>query len=210
VADKPRLLDLFCGGGGAAMGYALAGFEVVGVDNRPQPHYPFEFHLADALTFPLAGFDAYHASPPCQKFSSMSRLTNHEHPDLIPPTRQRLRATGRPYVIENVEGAPLLEPWLLCGTMFGLEVRRHRLFEVNFPLTLTSPCNCLRGNREGRLIAFRSGKPAPGRRRPPRDVESEYRTAMGVPWLPVKVARQAIPPAYTEWVGSCLRVELRG
>jgi DNA (cytosine-5)-methyltransferase 1 len=125
---RPRIADLFCKAGGAGMGYYRAGFDVVGVDIEPQPRYPFEFVQADALTFDLDGFDAYHASPPCQGFSAMKRATKVEHADLLTPTRARLLATGRPFVLENVEGAPLHEPWKLCGTQFGLKTRRHRLF----------------------------------------------------------------------------------
>src|SRR4030042_2837765 len=130
--NKPRLLDLFCGAGGAAMGYHRAGFEVVGVDIKPQPHYPFEFHQADALTFPLDEFDAYHASPPCQAFTKYKNLRKDlpsRYPNLIPSTRRRLTDTDKPFVIENVEGSPLINPIVLCGSMFGLDVRRHRLFE---------------------------------------------------------------------------------
>src|SRR5690554_2039294 len=123
--SKPRLLDLFSCAGGAGVGYARSGFDVVGVDNKPQKHYPFEFHQDDALRY-LAEhweeFDAIHASPPCQVYSA----TKHahagagNHPDLLEPTREAVRATGLPYVIENVEGAPLLDPLTLCGSEFGL------------------------------------------------------------------------------------------
>ena len=116
----PRLLDLFCGAGGAGMGYHRAGFEVVGVDIKPQPRYPFEFHQADALTFVAEygdRFDAVHASPPCQRFSDLAKRNGNadEWPDLIEPLRPILRMIGRPYVIENVEGAPLRDPAMLCG-----------------------------------------------------------------------------------------------
>src|SRR5262245_41316846 len=118
-ALMPRLADLFCGAGGAGMGYHRLGFEVVGVDIKPQPNYPFEFHQADALTFPLEGFDAVHASPPCQHASALSVMANAgEYPDLIPPTRERLIASGLPYVIENVVGAVLIGPFTLCGASF--------------------------------------------------------------------------------------------
>ena len=150
---KPKLLDLYCGAGGAAMGYYRAGFEVVGVDIKPQPHYPFDFHQADALEFSLYGFDAYHASPPCQKHSVMTKGRWQDrldsHPDLIKPTRERLILTGKPYTIENVEGSrrELITPVKLCGTMLGLEtlegnqLRRHRYFECNEFWLLVPPCN---------------------------------------------------------------------
>lgn len=122
---KPKLLDLFCGAGGAAMGYHRAGFEVTGIDINPQPHYPFKFIQADAMTYPLGGFDCYHASPPCQRYSILTRGLHQDrienYPDLIAPIRDRLLHTGKPYVIENVEGARklLINPVKLCGTMFG-------------------------------------------------------------------------------------------
>ena len=125
--SKPRLLDLFSGAGGAAMGYHRAGFEVVGVDIKPQPHYPFEFHQADALTFPLDGFDAIHASPPCQAYSTMTRKPS-DHPDLYAPTRSRLVATGLPYVIENVIGAPYTHGFVLCGSMFETDKTAEWVF----------------------------------------------------------------------------------
>ena len=132
----PTLLDLFCGGGGAGMGYHRAGWAVTGVDIEPQPHYPFQFIQADAMTFDLRGYDAIHASPPCQAFSSLKSMWNaKEHANLIDATRERLRQNGTPYVIENVPGAPLTRLVVLCGTMFDLgtttaELRRHRTFEV--------------------------------------------------------------------------------
>ena len=139
---KPRLLDLFCGAGGAAMGYHRAGFEVVGVDIKPQKNYPFEFHQGDALTYPLEGFDAYHASPPCQGYSIMRHLPwlkGKEYPLLIDATRQSLLSTGRYYIIENVDGSRYrkelpegLKAGYLCGGMFGLPFYRHRRFETNF------------------------------------------------------------------------------
>ena len=135
-----RALDLFCCAGGAAKGLDQAGFEVVGVDIKPQPRYPFEFHQADALAFPTEGFDFIWASPPCQAHTSMKSMHNAKpHLDLIPETRAKLQASGIPYVIENVVGAPLIDPFMLCGTMFGLgvedaELRRHRIFESSFPI----------------------------------------------------------------------------
>ncbi len=138
---KPRLLDLFSGAGGAAMGYHRAGFEVVGVDIAPQPHYPFEFIQGDALLYlqavpwlrDLSRFDAIHASPPCQAYSQASaqwdsRLGADRHPDLLPEVRMLLEATGLPWVIENVPSSPMSNYVVLCGSSFGLGVRRHRWF----------------------------------------------------------------------------------
>ena len=142
-----RLLDLFCGAGGAAMGYHRAGFdEIVGVDIDPQPNYPFEFVQADAMTYPLEGFDVIHASPPCRAYSVMKSLNpDRKHVDLVASIRERLRASGAIYVIENVPGAPLETVAVLCGSMFGLHssrgyLRRHRLFESNI-LLLAPGCN---------------------------------------------------------------------
>ena len=140
MSSTYRLLDLFCCAGGAAKGYSDAGFEVVGVDINPQPNYPFEFIQADVLNMDigfLQDFDAIHASPPCQSYSDLAKRNRNAdaHPRLIEPVREMLDKSGRPYVIENVEGAPLQNPIVLCGTMFkGLRVIRHRLFEANFPL----------------------------------------------------------------------------
>lgn len=223
--NRPRLLDLFCGAGGCAMGYHRAGFDVTGVDREPQPNYPFEFVQTDAvellrlliaesycwqsiMTSPsLADFAAIHASPPCQGFSAMNRAVRSQHPNLIDPIRRLLIEAGRPYSIENVEGAPLQWPTvMLCGTMFGLRVRRHRVFELRgFPLLLTPDCSCRNGVVDGRLIGHRcGGKVAPGRRRPPAATEADRRDAIGVPWMTGKEARQAIPPAYTEYLGRSL------
>lgn len=209
--DGPRLLDLFCGAGGCSVGYRRAGFtEIVGVDVKPQPRYPFAFVQDDALKYLAAHggeFDAIHASPPCQLFSSMNRAVRNEHPDLVGPVRAMLVALGRPYAIENVEGAPLLPPcFVLCGTMFGLRCRRHRVFEVRpTTLALTPGCTCRNGVVTGRLVGHRvGGKVAPGRTKPPPATEADRRAAIGVPWMTGREARQAIPPAYTEFVGKQL------
>jgi DNA (cytosine-5)-methyltransferase 1 len=210
VVSRPKLLDLFCGGGGAGMGYARAGFDVVGVDIAHQARYPFEFHQADALEY-LAehgrDFDAIHASPPCQAYSAMLRATRHtEKPRLIAETRAALRTIGKPYVIENVEGAGAdLRDWvMLCGTMFGLRVRRHRLFELSLSLPiLTPPCACRLGVVRGSLIGHRThGRVAPGRTKPPHHTETELRAAMGVEWMTTQETREAIPPAFTEFIGA--------
>jgi len=138
----PRLLDLFCGAGGAAKGYHDAGFKVTGIDINPQPNYPFDFIQADAMEIGLRflnpgpfwrPFDAVHASPPCQSYSALSPLTTKEHPRLVEPVRGMLIESGLPYVIENVVGAPLINPIQLCGSSFGLGVWRHRIFEMSSP-----------------------------------------------------------------------------
>jgi DNA (cytosine-5)-methyltransferase 1 len=143
---KPWLLDLFCGGGGGAVGYSRAGFNVVGVDIRPQPSYPFTLVVGDALEYVRKfgwQYSAIHASPPCQSFTAYRRKghgVGEGYPDLITATRDALMATHRPYVLENVPGAPLVDPIRLCGSSFRLDVRRHRLFESNVPLT-APPCD---------------------------------------------------------------------
>lgn len=195
------------------MGYAAAGFEVVGVDIDPQPNYPFTFIQADAMTFPLDGFDAYHASCPCQAYSAMAKLTKREYPRLIEPTRERLRATGKPYVIENVEGAPLIDPVLLCGVERGLRLeqyvlRRHRLFESNVPLR-SNGCACHKG--DGVTMAVYGGgntnKPrtsAVSGGRPYKGTADERRAIMEMPWATMREVNEAIPPAYTELIGRQL------
>ncbi len=146
ISNKPRLLDLFCGAGGAAKGYQRAGLYVVGVDNKPQPHYcGDEFYQADALTYPLEGYDAYHASPPCQRYSIAFNMKNVREfhsatPALVEVIRDLLLATKRPFIIENVPLSPL-QNWIeLLGMMFNLKIIRRRWFEIHgFELLLT-PC----------------------------------------------------------------------
>lgn len=206
---KPRLLDLFCGAGGAAMGYHQAGFEVVGVDIRPMPRYPFEFHQSDALEFPLEGFDAIHASPLCQMWSAYRRARpekgDEHYVNLIPPTRERLSATGLPYIIENVEGArfELINPVRLCGTGFALDVERHRRFESNVAL-FGVPCahgrNAPRFDRGSRHIRPNDRRTVPiGEWRIPLPIQQ---AAMGIGWMTVDELSQAIPPAYTRYLGE--------
>ena len=203
-----RLIDLFCGAGGAAMGYHRAGFDVTGVDIRPQKNYPFEFHQADALTFPLDGFDAIHASPPCQSYSRAFRHMADEKPMLIDDVRSRLIEAGVPWVIENVEGAPVevastlfgSHGVLLCGTSFGLRVERHRRFETSFPVKqpacdhaahAMNPHNV--AGRERIYAEFGRGDP-----------ERVWRKAMGVEWTDKRGGRDAVPPAYTEFIGAAM------
>ncbi len=188
----PRLLDLFCGPGGAAVGYQRAGFEVVGVDNKPQRFYPFDFHLVDALEFPLEGFDAIHASPPCQAFSRLNRVWGYDYPNLIPATRERLESLNVPWVIENVPEAPLEKPSIICGVSLGLKIIRHRAFETNWDLVVPPCTHIVRGDKLGLYVSM-SYYPY---------CESDYREAMDCGWITNKEFRQAIPPAYTEFIGK--------
>ena len=199
-----KALDLFCGAGGASMGISRCGYEIVGVDVSPQPHYPFRFVCADAMTFPLDGFDLIWASPPCQAFTvyrNNHKRVRRNHPDLVAATRQRLIHTGTPYIIENVPGAPLHRPLLLCGTSFlELEVRRHRLFECSFPVT-PRPCNHARLTR--RKYPGSSNRPNGrtvcnvGEWRVPID---QQRAAMGINWMTMAELSQAVPPVYAEYI----------
>jgi DNA (cytosine-5)-methyltransferase 1 len=214
----PRLLDLFCGAGGAAMGYSRAGFEVVGVDIKPQPRYPFEFWQEDALEvlvdvfermrgdFTGGGpFDAIHASPPCQAYSVATR-DKTGHPDLVAETRELLEKTGLPYVIENVPGAPMQNYVVLCGSSFGLKVRRHRLFETNWPL-MVMPCS---HGMQGQPVGVYGGGTGKSQKRGRKVMSSaEALEVMEMPWANRAGATQAIPPAYTEFIGQQLLEHIR-
>lgn len=226
-----RILDLFCCAGGAGMGYSRAGFEVVGVDLQSQPRYPFEFIQADVLTLDpewIAGFDAIHASPPCQAHTAMKTMHNaKDHLDLVPETRAMLIASGRPWIMENVVGAPMESPILLCGTMFGLgvedaELKRHRLFETSFSIPLVPQCQ--HGARatigvygghvrnRQRTIGIYGKGARDSRRKGDRGVPDftadQGRAAMGIDWMTLTELSQAIPPAYTEWLGRQLLAHL--
>jgi DNA (cytosine-5)-methyltransferase 1 len=212
---RPRLLDLFCCQGGAAMGYHRAGFDVVGVDIEPQPRYPFDFVQADALEFLAdhgAEFDAIHASPPCQAYSDLRTAWNaKDRPELIEPTRQLLDTVGVPWVMENVEGSPLLHPIKLCGTMFGLgipgyQLRRHRLFETSPALFALQPACAHKGAVVGvygdHLRSrghWRSGADFPG-----ADKVALAGQALGIEWMDWHGLSQSIPPAYTQFLGEQL------
>lgn len=206
--SEPRLLDLFCGAGGAGMGYHRAGFEVVGVDNRPMPRYPFEFHQADALDYCAAHgreFDVIHASPPCQRYSGMSNCIpglSEEYPDLLPATRRLLQGMGKPYVIENVSGAQFTHAVMLCGSMFPeLRVYRHRWFECN-PFFLSPGHGTHRDStpRAGYGISPKGFISVSGHMG-----NIEYvKTAMGIDWMTGDELSEAIPPAYTEYIGRFL------
>lgn len=208
-----RLLDLYCGAGGAAMGYSRAGFEVVGVDTDPQPNYPFRFVQADALNPPvdLSGFDLIHASPPCQAYSRAGSLREAQggvcsSDDLLADTRTMLVESGVPFVIENVPGAPMTGV-TLCGSMFGLAVRRHRLFETSPPIIMVPQCDHF---RQGRPIGVyhRMADEIPQGGRTARTLE-EGREAMGIDWMRWDELKEAIPPAYTEWIGNRMREHLQ-
>jgi DNA (cytosine-5)-methyltransferase 1 len=230
---KPRLLDLFCGAGGAAMGYHRAGFEVVGVDIELQPHYHHRFIQADALAIlreedgmwgdrPFWGnFAAIHASPPCQAFTAYKRTGNvGDYPDLISQTRELLEATGLPYVIENVQGAPLIDPVLICGTHFDppMEIQRHRLFEANWPLEPPQwPCRHKLNGQDrypgGRSVA-RTGT-STGKVRATIEIGSwdiplgKQQEAMGIDWMTLEELSEAIPPIYTKLIGAQLLQHIR-
>ena len=213
-----RLLDLFCGAGGAAMGYHRAGFEVIGVDHRPQPNYPFRFiqddaldHLDELLSYVQDGddihawADAIHASPPCQKWTAYARRPNHvrEYPDLIEPIRETLKVLGLPYIIENIEGAPLVAPVKLCGSSFGLDVRRHRFFESSVLLS-APPCNHAAQTPRFPQATNRTNLRSTvevGVWRIPLDVQHK---AMGIDWMTLPELSEAVPPAYTEHLGRQL------
>lgn len=205
---KSRLLDLFCGAGGAAMGYHRAGFEVVGVDIKPQPHFPFEFHQADALDFPLEGYDAYHASPPCQEYSRTKSLHPHiDYPDLLSHVRTRLSSTSKVWVIENVVGAPF-EHWIvLCGMMFGLRPYRHRRFESSFLMMQPEhPKHVERVLNRGYDAAWTGFFCVTGGGNAPVAVMKQ---AIGIDWMTRAEFTQAIPPAYTEYLGQYLMKAIR-
>lgn len=197
-----RAIDLFCGGGGASMGLHRAGFQVTGVDINPQPHYPFRLFVGDALAVDLDGFDLVWASPPCHAYSVLNvnmHRNSHTHPDLIDATRQKLVKWGGNWIIENVKGSPLKGYLMLCGTMFGLRIRRHRYFEASFDLPLlVPPCD------HADVYDPYNG---PGR------TPAKFKEAMGISWLQLACGKarkrgvagdlnNAIPPAYSEFIAN--------
>jgi DNA (cytosine-5)-methyltransferase 1 len=210
---RKRALDLCCCAGGASVGLYRAGFdEVVGVDIKPQPRYPYEFHQADALTFPLEGFDFIWASPICQRFTAMKHAPGAKgdaHPDMISPLRERLEKAGVPWVIENVVGAPLREPVILCGSMFGLgaqgcQLQRHRCFESNFKIPQPKcrhddrPVIGVYGGHSRRRAASAGGRGT-------KDTwKGGHKTAaaeaLGIDWMTLAELSEAIPPAYSEFI----------
>lgn len=249
--SRPRLLDLYCCAGGAGMGYSQAGYDVYGVDVVAQKRYPFAFHQGDVLevmaallrgesvafTHPdgaaellsLADFAGIHASPPCQAYTSMKSMHNaKDHADLVPATRALLTAAELPWIMENVPGAPLLNPILLCGTMFGLgvedaDLQRHRLFETSFPIALVPECQHgarstigvygghVRNRQRARTIGVYGEGARDSRRKFDKGVPDftadQGRAAMGIDWMTLAELSQAIPPAYTKWLGAHLMAE---
>lgn len=218
---RPRLLDLFCCAGGASCGYTLAGFDVVGVDIAPQPHYPYAFVQANALDILkdrafLAEFDAIHASPECKGYTHCNLSPKHRYQKLIGEVREALDKIGKPYVIENVIGAKhvLRASLLLCGTMFGLPMRRHRLFETNvgeFGVFIYPPRTCAHKGATigvyGHSIWDSSlpGTPRKDGRKRPDSVPAEVgHRAMGINWMNKEELAEALPPVYTQWIGNFL------
>jgi DNA (cytosine-5)-methyltransferase 1 len=202
---KPKLLDLFCCAGGASMGYNRAGFEVTGVDIVPQKNYPFRFVQADALEYVAQHgwkYDAITASPPCQRYSRETPIAYRDsHPDLIAPTRYMLKMIGVPYIIENVPDAAkmLVNPVMLCGSMFGLNIRRHRYFECSWSMFF-SPASC----RHTPKTVYISGSTRPKEGKRYEFSVQECRDASGCHWMTRKELDECIPPAYTEWLGKHL------
>jgi DNA (cytosine-5)-methyltransferase 1 len=211
-----KLLDLYCKAGGASRGYALAGFEVTGVDIKKQKRYPYKFIQGDCLelmqdTNYLKSFDVIVASPPCQTHSITQHLRNAQGKstdkiDLIPQTRAALMSSGKPYVIENVPGAPLLQPVQLCGSSFDLKVRRHRLFESNVKI-VGSICN---HKKQGRPVGIYGSMKdeIPGGGHTAKSIE-QAREAMGIDWMIWSELVEAIPPNYTKYLGDQIYKELK-
>jgi SAM-dependent methyltransferase len=215
---RPRLLDACCGAGGAAMGYHRAGFDITGVDIAPQPNYPFTFVQGDAVAYIRehgAEFDLIHASWPCQHHSALTKGTNRgrTYPDLIPAGRAALLATGRPFVMENVAGAPIRKDLMLCGEMFSLAVIRHRYFELH-GVPAAQPAH--RPHR-GRVAGMRHGRWFEG----PyfavygdgggKGTVAQWQAAMGIDWTEVRrEIAEAIPPAYTQHIGRAFLTAAAG
>jgi DNA (cytosine-5)-methyltransferase 1 len=218
-SDRPLLVDLGCGAGGASEGYYRAGFDILGVDIEPQPRYPFHFVQMDALLAMrvllaggvvggkrLASVSAFHASMPCQKWAAITVKGRENHPDLITPLRPLLEASGRPWVMENVLKAPLIDPVMVCGGALGcvsgeLQLHRHRSFEANFPLVGTE-CETVRPQT---VSVVGHGCPTGNRATLGRNPTiAEKREAMGITWTNRDELSEAIPPAYSEHVGAQL------
>ena len=207
VCILPKVLDLFCGAGGASMGYNLAGFDVTGVDVKHGKRYPFTYwrmSIENVTQDTLSQFDLIHASPPCQTFSITKNLRiaqgkSTDKVDWLPFTRELLIKSGKPYIIENVPGAPLIDPVLVCGSAFGLKVRRHRLFESNLKLVGTQCSHKSQGRPVGVYGSMKDEIPNGGKTAQTLD---EARQAMGIDWMLWGELVEAIPPAYTKYLGK--------
>jgi DNA (cytosine-5)-methyltransferase 1 len=190
------------------MGYHRAGFDVVGVDLKPQPRYPFEFHRGDALEYVARHgleFDAIHASPPCQAHTALNHARKKQTVSLVQPTRAVLSLLGVPYVIENVPGAPLRNPVVLCGTMFDLEVLRHRIFESSIPLSPPGPSDHRGTVADGTYVSVHGGGQRSTHTISYSAQRPRWERAMGIDWMRTRDELcQAIPPAYTQFIGERL------
>jgi len=209
-----RILDLFCGIGGCSVGYSRAGFEPVGVDLVMMHDYPDEFHVGNALTWPLDGFDAVHASPPCKRYTRLAAFHRSSpqqplfdpHPEMLTDIRRRLVKSGLPYVIEGVPGTPLNNPQIYCGSSFGLGVRRHRAFETNWPL-LSPPCDHASQSEVIGVYGHGGGR---DKSRGHKAYGAAAAAALGITHTNrQKGLSQAIPPAYTQHIGAQLLTHLR-
>lgn len=208
IRNKLRLLDLFCGAGGASMGYAMAGFDVTGIDLKHGKRYPFTYIKGDVRHYLnnefLSQFDVIAASPPCQTFSATKHLRNAQGKsttkvNMIPEVRDALIVSGKPYIIENVPNAPLINPIQLCGSAFELKVRRHRLFESNVPLVGTSCDHKSQGKPIGIYGSMRDEIPNGGHTAKTMQQANE---AMGIDWMIWGELVESIPPAYTHYLGK--------
>jgi DNA (cytosine-5)-methyltransferase 1 len=222
MEDRPRLLYFYCSAGGGAFGYDQAGFEVIGVDNRPQPHFPFQFIQHDAIElmdswlagennygFELDDFSAWHGSPPCEDHTICTNMTGIDHGTgwLLGATRERFQAQDKPWVIENVEGAPMRPDYIVCGCQVGLpRLKRKRWFETSWQgFDLMPPCY----HREKPIPVIGHGVPSSYRRKHGSVTIAERREAMGISWMNRDELRLAIPPAYTEYIGGQLMEHLQ-
>lgn len=211
MGNRPLLIDLFCKQGGTSMGYYRAGFDIIGIDKDPQPRYPFEFIQGDVFevwdSLPHDRVTAYAASPPCQAFSQLNYIHKNNHPDLIQQTRTLLQKTNKHYMIENVPHAPLINPIQLCGSSFGLRVRKHRRFELSI-FMLAPPCQHYWQDQDKIFTVRNHGKTVPsgicyvfgqgtGK-------GEDWNGAMDINWMTRDGLREAIPPAYTKWIGEQL------